>query len=239
MHDAAPAPTAATARPSFASKRSTVRTGIAPAITVNGSISCDSAPQNAIAMMGRHGCSVSQAAIARCMVKRAACATRRAPRYDSSVLVGVRQERQVTRALHGDRELTLIVRLRPGDPARNDLAGLRDVALQDAEILVVDLLDAFGSEAAELAAAEKAGHRCNLSNGVNGRDQASARGESSSPSSMKRSSRVSSSPLAIGEGSVTAASILITRWRSTASLKRKPPVSSPSVLLSHSMFIRT
>jgi len=52
-------------------------------------------------------------------------------------------------------------------------------------------------------------------------------------------SRVSSSPLAIGDGSVTAASILITRWRSTASLKRKPPVSSPSVLLSHSMFIRT
>ncbi len=36
---------------------------------------------------------------------------------------------------------------------------------------------------------------------------------------QKRSSR-SSSPFAIGEGSVTALSILMTRWRRTASLKR-------------------
>src|SRR5262245_57163447 len=144
--------------PILAPKRRALSTGIAHASTVSGRSSCDNVPKIATATAACHGRSVSQAANARCMVTRAACATRRAPRYDSSVLIGVRQQRQVARALHGDRELTLIVRLRPGDPAGNDLAGLRDVALEDAEILVVDLLDAFGSEAAELAAAEKTGH---------------------------------------------------------------------------------
>src|SRR5688500_13479047 len=77
---------------------------------------------------------------------------------DRSVLIGVRQQREITRALHGDRELTLIVRLRAGDAARNDLAGFGDVALQHAEIFIVDLLDAFGGETAELTASEKTGH---------------------------------------------------------------------------------
>src|SRR6185312_2482938 len=37
----------------------------------------------------------------------------------------------------------------------------------------------------------------------------------------------SSSARAIGEGSVTASSMLTTRWRNTASLNRKAPVNSP------------
>src|SRR5690606_2627736 len=86
---------------------------------------------------------------------------RREP-LEGLVLVGIGQQSQVARALHGDGELALIVRLRARDPARNNLAGLGDVALQDAQILVVDLLDAFGGETAELAAAEKASHGPNL-----------------------------------------------------------------------------
>ena len=70
-----------------------------------------------------------------------------------SVLIGVGQERQEARALDRDGELPLVERLRAGDAARDDLAGLGDVALQGGEILVVDGLDAFGREAAELLAA--------------------------------------------------------------------------------------
>src|SRR6185437_1081681 len=51
----------------------------------------------------------------------------------ASVLIGVGQQRQEARALDRDRELTLIEGLRAGDAARDDLAGLGDVALQDAE----------------------------------------------------------------------------------------------------------
>src|SRR5690242_3610388 len=72
-----------------------------------------------------------------------------------SVLVGVRQQREEARALHGHCELPLIERLRAGDAARNDLARLGDVALQRGQIFVVDVLHAFGGEAAELLTAGK------------------------------------------------------------------------------------
>src|SRR6188474_3480230 len=75
-----------------------------------------------------------------------------------SVLIGVRQQREKPRALHRQRELTLVVRACARDPARDDLARLGDVALERRQILVIDLLDAFGGELAELAAAEKACH---------------------------------------------------------------------------------
>ena len=51
-HVAAAVPIAATPKPILASKRSALSTGIAHASTVNGGISCDSAPQNAIATGG-------------------------------------------------------------------------------------------------------------------------------------------------------------------------------------------
>src|SRR4051812_15537811 len=71
------------------------------------------------------------------------------------MLVGVRQQREVSRALDRRRELALVERLRAGDAARDDLARLGDVLLQDREILVVDLLHALGGEAAELATARE------------------------------------------------------------------------------------
>src|SRR5207248_9054132 len=57
-----------------------------------------------------------------------------------SVLVGIGQQRQEARALDRHRQLALIEGLGPRDAARNDLAGLGDVALERAEILVVDRL---------------------------------------------------------------------------------------------------
>src|SRR5579883_2505905 len=74
----------------------------------------------------------------------------------ASVLIGVGQQRQKTRALDGDRELALVEGLRAGDAARDDLARLGDVALQGPEILVIDVGDAFGREAAKLLAAREA-----------------------------------------------------------------------------------
>jgi hypothetical protein len=40
------------------------------------------------------------------------------------------------------------MRLGAGDPAGHDLASLRDVCLQQREILVIDLFDSLGGEAA-------------------------------------------------------------------------------------------
>src|SRR5215470_18923678 len=73
-----------------------------------------------------------------------------------SVLVGIRQQRQEARALHGDRELPLVEGLRAGDATRHDLARLGDVTLERGEVLVVDVLHAFGGEAAEFLAAGEA-----------------------------------------------------------------------------------
>src|SRR5690606_10327909 len=73
----------------------------------------------------------------------------------SVVVVGVRQQRQEARALDGGVELALVVRLGAGQPGRDDLAVFLDEIAQRVEILVVDLLDAGGGEAAELAALEQ------------------------------------------------------------------------------------
>src|SRR6266513_327588 len=73
-----------------------------------------------------------------------------------SVLVGIGQQRQEARALDRHRKLALIEGLGPRDAARNDLAGLGDVALERAEILVVDRLHALGGEAAELLTTREA-----------------------------------------------------------------------------------
>src|ERR1044071_9997058 len=71
------------------------------------------------------------------------------------MLIGVRQQREVTRPLDRGRQLALVERLGTRDAARHDLAGLGDVLLQDREILVIDLLHALGGEAAELATARE------------------------------------------------------------------------------------
>src|SRR6185295_17683550 len=169
------------------------------------------------------------------------------------MLIRIRQQREVTRALHRGRELALVGCTRAGNSARHDLAGLGDVGLQRREILVVDLFDAFGGEAAEFLAAEVTGHRgisCSLrrysrslSTGSSAKAGTSLpkSGGGRRPSRGGRppcASRASSSSraFAMNDGSVTASSRAITRWRSTASLKRNAPTSSSSVGLSTSMF---
>src|SRR5581483_8202402 len=68
---------------------------------------------------------------------------------------GVRQEREEARALDRRAELALVARLRAGDARRHDLAVLLHEVLQDVDVLVVDLLDVLGGEAAELLALEQ------------------------------------------------------------------------------------
>src|SRR5690606_18715350 len=83
-----------------------------------------------------------------------ATAQRPATPDQRSVLVRVRQQREIPRPLDRGRELALVRCAGPGDAARDDLARLRDIGLQGREILVVDLLDAFRREPAKLLAAK-------------------------------------------------------------------------------------
>src|SRR5262245_6286319 len=64
----------------------------------------------------------------------------------------VRQERHLARPLDGDRDLALMPATRSGDPARPDLALLRDVAPELVVVLVVDFLDLLATEEAVLPA---------------------------------------------------------------------------------------
>src|SRR5258707_4953237 len=72
-----------------------------------------------------------------------------------SVLVGVREQGQEARTPDGELQLALIVSACTRDAARNDLAGLSDIALERRQILLVDLLDVVGREPAELLQAKK------------------------------------------------------------------------------------
>src|SRR6185436_19925054 len=141
------------------------------------------------------------------------------------MLIGVRQQREVTRALDRRGELALVERLGARDAARDDLAGLGDVLLEDGEILVVDLLHTLGRETAELATAREravaatrtTATRFVLLHTFTPRSSSSPPKESSRRSRRGPPSFSSCAALAIGEGSVTASSMLTTRWRSTAS----------------------
>jgi hypothetical protein len=73
----------------------------------------------------------------------------------ASMLVRVRQEPEVAGALDRDRQLALVERTRARDAARDDLAGLRDIALERRQILVVDLVGLLGRELAVFLAPEK------------------------------------------------------------------------------------
>ncbi|MGF6549251.1 hypothetical protein QFZ96_004322 [Paraburkholderia youngii] len=68
------------------------------------------------------------------------------------VLVGVRHQREETRALDSRVQLALIVRLGTRETCRRDLAVLADEVLQRFDVFVVDVLDASGRETAELLA---------------------------------------------------------------------------------------
>src|SRR6476659_9175597 len=72
-----------------------------------------------------------------------------------SMHVGVRQQREITRALDRNGELPLVARLGARDARRNDLAVLVDEILQHTQVFVVDLLHAFCRKPEELAPANQ------------------------------------------------------------------------------------
>ena len=55
---------------------------------------------------------------------------------------------RVTRPFDCRRQLPLVIRARAGDAARYDLARLRDVSLEQPQILVIDFFESLGGEAA-------------------------------------------------------------------------------------------
>src|SRR5690606_38197173 len=67
----------------------------------------------------------------------------------------VGQKREEARALDGAGEFTLLLGGNRRDAARNDLAALRDVALQELHVLVIDLRGVGAGEGAGLATAEE------------------------------------------------------------------------------------
>src|SRR3954469_19032794 len=73
------------------------------------------------------------------------------------LLADVGEQGELARALHRDRDLALVAPARAADAPRADLALLRDVAPQLADVLVVDLVDLRLAEEAGLAAAGPAG----------------------------------------------------------------------------------
>jgi hypothetical protein len=62
------------------------------------------------------------------------------------VLIGVGQQRQVTRTLDGRGQLTLVTGFGAGDAAGDNLAGFGNEVLQDSDVFVIHFLNAFGSE---------------------------------------------------------------------------------------------
>src|SRR3954447_27018400 len=73
----------------------------------------------------------------------------------------VGEEAQMARALDRLGELALLLGRDGGDAAGDDLAALRDEALEQADVLIVDAGRILAGERAGLAAAEKwACHRC-------------------------------------------------------------------------------
>src|SRR5512146_2423351 len=69
---------------------------------------------------------------------------------------GVGQDREHASALHRGRDLALVLRAVPADPARDDLAALGQEVLELPLVLVVDLQVLVGAEPADLATAEAA-----------------------------------------------------------------------------------
>src|SRR5262245_45864969 len=65
----------------------------------------------------------------------------------------VRQQRQLTRALHGRGDLVLMTPARTGDAARADLAPVRDELAERVDVLVVDELDLVAAVLAGLTTA--------------------------------------------------------------------------------------
>ncbi len=65
-----------------------------------------------------------------------------------TVLIRVRQQRQKARTLDGGSELTLVFGFGAGDAAWHNFAALAHEGLQQVEIFVIDLGDAFSGKTA-------------------------------------------------------------------------------------------
>jgi len=76
-----------------------------------------------------------------------------APVLPVSVPVRVRQKGEISRPFHCRRQLALVVSFRSGYAARNNFAGFRYVCLEQVEILVIDLGNTLGGEAAVFSSA--------------------------------------------------------------------------------------
>src|SRR6476659_2106560 len=76
-----------------------------------------------------------------------------------SLFHDVGKQAEMARALDGARELTLLLGGDGGDARRDDLPALRDKALEQADVLVIDTRCVLAREGAGFAAAEeRAGH---------------------------------------------------------------------------------
>ena len=72
-----------------------------------------------------------------------------------SLVAYVRQQCNVSCSLNCRGQFTLVICTSTGYPSRQDLCTICHALLQLCDILVVDLLNVFGREAAELLALEK------------------------------------------------------------------------------------
>src|SRR4029079_13415835 len=135
-----------------------------------------------------------------------------------SLLHDVGKQADVASALDGARELALLLGRDGGDARRDDLAALRDEALEQAHVLVIDLRRVLAREGAGLAAAEKrAGHYSTSSSRARklGRSSRSPR----SPRSPRGPRSRSLSPRRIiADGPFSSSSTRMLRKRITSSL---------------------
>src|SRR2546426_1528137 len=75
------------------------------------------------------------------------------------LLSNVRNERELPRARDRDLQRALVLGAGAGDPARLDLAPLRDKRRQQPDVLVVDVIDFLRAELADAPAPEEAAAR--------------------------------------------------------------------------------
>src|SRR6476646_7069583 len=130
-----------------------------------------------------------------------------------SLLHDVGKKADVAGALDGTRQLTLLLRRNCGNARRHDLPTLRDEALEQPDILVIDLRRVLAREGAGLAAAEKcAGHYSTSSS--RGRKL----GRSSRSPRSERRSRSFSPRRIIADGPFSCSSTRMVRTRLMSSL---------------------
>src|SRR5437016_133294 len=127
----------------------------------------------------------------------------------------VGKQAEVARALDRARKLTLLLGRDRGDARRDDLAALRDEALEQADVLVIDDRRVLAREGAGFAAAEEcAGHYSTSSS----RARNSVRSPRSPRSPRGPRSRSLSPRRIIADGPFSCSSTLMVRKRITSSL---------------------